>query len=346
MKCYLSSCFAGFIALDENCALLDYELFPRSKIVERTLKIQKGTLTREEESILKRMAKKCISIVIETNISHSSYRNLKDNFKYKFETPHKGGEFLESNQAAILKQTGLIESSENMVSLIHDLYLEITRKRLKEASKAEDMALIQAINAIDELDESIGKLVDRLREWHSIHFPELDDIKSHELYVELVAKYGYRDSIVDSGVLDVQLDIKNSVGAEMEESDILILMEFAVSLRSLQKTKKSLVQYVDNKMEELAPNLGDLAGASLGAKIIAHAGGIKKLSMLPSGTVQILGAEKALFRHLKTGERPPKHGLIYQHPELRGSNWWIRGKIARALASKISLAVRKDFFSG
>ena len=86
----------------------------------------------------------------------------------------------------------------------------------------------------------------------------------------------------------------------------------------------------------MAPNLRDLTGPSLSAKIIAHTGGIRRLALLPSSTVQILGAEKALFRHLKTGEKPPKHGLIYQHPDVRGSRWWIRGKVARALAGKIS----------
>ncbi len=136
------------------------------------------------------------------------------------------------------------------------------------------------------------------------------------------------------------------MGAEIQEEDIEMLQDFANSIKTLQKSKKSLLNHVDNKMKEIAPNLRDVAGFSLGAKLIAHVGGIKKLSKLPSSTVQVMGAEKALFRHLKTGERPPKYGIIYQHPEVRGAKWWIRGKIARALASKISLAVRKDVFSG
>ena len=98
-------------------------------------------------------------------------------------------------------------------------------------------------------------------------------------------------------------------------------------------------------MESLAPNLKLLVGASLGAKLISHAGGLKRLATYPSSTVQIMGAEKALFRHLKSGDRPPKYGLIYQHPQIRGAKWWNRGKIARMLASKISLACRKDIFT-
>ena len=84
---------------------------------------------------------------------------------------------------------------------------------------------------------------------------------------------------------------------------------------------------------------------SLGAKLISHAGGLKRLATYPSSTVQIMGAEKALFRHLKSGDRPPKYGLIYRHPQIRGAKWWNRGKIARMLASKISLACRKDIFT-
>jgi nucleolar protein 56 len=142
------------------------------------------------------------------------------------------------------------------------------------------------------------------------------------------------------------LENNRSVGAPISETDLQMVMEFAATIKSLLNTKKSINTYVDSRMEEIAPNLKDLAGSSLGAKLIAHVGSIERLSKMPSGTVQVLGAEKALFRHLKTGERPPKHGLIFQHPEVRGAKWWIRGKIARTLASKISLAVRKDVYSG
>ena len=100
-----------------------------------------------------------------------------------------------------------------------------------------------------------------------------------------------------------------------------------------------------SKMESIAPNLRLLVGSSLGAKLISHAGGLKRLASYPSSTVQIMGAEKALFRHLKSGDRPPKYGLIFQHPQVRGSKWWNRGKIARLLAGRISLAARKDVFT-
>jgi nucleolar protein 56 len=346
MKCYITWCFAGFIALDENCALLDYELFPRSRLTERLNEVFEGNLVSEEQSLLKRMVKNHDEVVVETEISPSKYKSLKDSSKFKFETPNKAGEYLRTYLADVLIETNYILSEKELKEMIHETSLNITRTRLQEASKAEDLVLMQAINALDELDETTSKLAERLREWYSIHLPELDKIKSHEYYVKLVAEYGDKDSIISSGLEESDLKIKTSIGADLEESDILMLKEFASSTKSLQATKKSLNEYIEGKMKELAPNLKDLVGASLGAKIIAHVGGLKRLALLSSGTIQVLGAEKALFRHLKTGERPPKHGLIYQHPEVRGAKYWLRGKIARALASKISLAVRKDVFSG
>ncbi|HPX78536.1 MAG TPA: ATP-binding protein, partial [Methanobacterium sp.] len=285
-------------------------------------------------------------VVVETEISLSKYRSLKDSSKFKFETPNKAGEYLRTFMDKVLIETDYIQTEEELKEIVHEISLNITRTRLHEASKAEDLVLIQAINALDELDETTSKLAERLREWYSIHLPELDKIKSHEYYVKLVAKYGDKDSIISSGLEESDLKIETSIGADLEESDILMLKELASSIKSFQATKKSLNEYIDGKMGELAPNLKDLVGASLGAKLIAHVGGLKRLALLSSGTIQVLGAEKALFRHLKTGERPPKHGLIYQHPEVRGAKYWLRGKIARALASKISLAVRKDVFSG
>lgn len=350
MKCYITYSFAGFISLDENCALLDYELFPKEKLRERIDKINEGNLTIEEESLLKRMVKNHEKVVIETILPHSKYKNLKESVKFEFETPNLAGEFFRSNMENLLHEVGFLNSDDILQSILHELSIDITTYRLRKASESEDMFLIQAINSIEELDETTSKLIERLREWYAIHFPELDGMKNHERYVELVADLGDRDSIIDSGVLEADTDSKirtdSFFGASISESDLLMLQEFAGSIKSLLKTKKSLTNYVDARMEDIAPNLKDLTGPSLGAKLIAHVGSIERLSKMPSGTVQVLGAEKALFRHLKTGENPPKHGLIFQHPAVRGAKWWLRGKIARALALKISLAVRTDVYSG
>ncbi len=346
MKCYLTSCLAGYLAFSEDLTLLDYELFPPSKISSRLLKIKEGVLLGEEEALLVRMVKKYDEIIIETSKGISNYKNLKDSEKFKIETPNKGGEYLRSNLVDILIEIGSIDDAEEYEERVHGIYTDLALQQIRESSEAEDKLLIQAISSIEELDESIGKLVERVREWYAVHFPEMDAIKNHEAYVALVAQYGHRDPIIQEGLSGFDVEIDSSMGAEIEEEDILMVQNFASSLKSLQESRQAIEDYVDMKMEKIAPNLRDLAGSSLGAKLIAHVGSIKRLATFPSSTVQIIGAEKALFRHLKTGERPPKHGLIYQHPSIRSAPWWIRGKIARALAAKISLAVRKDVFSG
>lgn len=346
MKCYLTSSFAGHVILDENFDLIDYELFPREKITERITETSNGNLTPEEESLLRRNINNCHRMIIETNISVSRYKGLKGASKFKFENPSAAGDYLRSNMVFVLKQTGFIDSEEELNKEMRRVSFDLANYRIKEASMTQDMHLIQAINSVDEIDEATGKLIERLREWYAIYFPELNKIKNNEKYVNLIIEYGDMESITQKEVIG-EFDIKfQSNGIEIEEKDIQMIKEFANSIKTLQNTKKSLNEYVEEKMSEIAPNLNDLVGSSLGAKLIAHAGSIEKLSLLPSSTIQIMGAEKALFRHLKTGDRPPKHGLIYQYPEIRSTNWWLKGKFARALSAKISLAVRKDVYSG
>lgn len=346
MKCYLTGCFAGFVLLDENFNLIDYELFPKDKTTESMIETGNGNLTPQEESLLRKNIKKCDSMIIETNIGVSKYRGLKGSSKFKFENPSAGGDYLRSNMVHVLKETGFMNSEEELNQELRKISFDLTNYKIKEASKAEDMYLIQAINSIDEIDEATGKLIERLREWYMIHFPELNKLKNNEKYVSLIVEYGDIDTIKQNEDLNEFKIMDQSIGAEIEGKDLKMIQEFANTIKNLQDTKKSLNDYVEQKMSEIAPNLSALVGASLGAKLIAHIGSIEKLSLLPSSTVQIIGAEKALFRHLKTGDRPPKHGLIYQYPEIRSTNWWLKGKYARALAAKISLAIRKDVYSG
>ena len=215
---------------------------------------------------------------------------------------------------------------------------------MKEASQEEDKLLIQAINSIDEIDESISQLIERIRQWETIYFPEIETIHNNESYIKLISDYSSREEAIKDNP-DIFKDILTSNGADLKQEDILILNDFAKSLKSLQSSRVNIEKYIDSKMTTLAPNLKNLIGASLGAKLISHIGSLKRLSTLSASTIQIIGAEKAMFRHLKTGENPPKHGLIYQSPYVRGSNYWIRGKVARKLSLKITFAVRKDVYT-
>jgi len=348
MKCYVVGCFAGFLVLDKDYNLMDYELFPHPELLEKWFQMEEKDLTPEEKSLLERVGKGCDEIIIETSRSSYHYQDLKYHSKFTYQIPSKGGDYLRSNLGELLEEIGFLGSADDLWGVKRELAFKVTERRLKEASHSGDLLLIQAIHAIEELEEAEVKLVERIREWYPVHFPEMDVVRDHARYVEMVAEYGDRDTIINSGALGETSteNLELSLGADLSPSDLEVIQGFARTIQSIQDSKKSTTDYVDVKMKEMAPNLRDLVGGPLGAKIIAHTGGIKRLALLPSSTVQILGAEKALFRHLKTGERPPKHGLIYQHPAVRGSRWWIRGRVSRALAGKISLAVRKDYFSG
>ncbi|BAW31917.1 MAG TPA: ATP-binding protein [Methanothermobacter sp.] len=336
MKCYLVPCIIGFIAFDKNLDIVDYELFPRKSIISKLLEFERGSLTSEEEKIMKRLLNNYREISIE-----SKHKRKYGKFKnVKLESPNKAGEYLRENLKETLKKIGFIKDGEFYDS-IYKIHMGITVKKLEESLKEQDKLIIQAANALDDLDEATGKFVERIREWYSIYFPELDSIKDHEHYIKLIAEHGKKEDIIKVKKLP-----RESIGAELEEEDIDLLKEFAKAIRSLQILRKSIEKYIELKMGYLAPNLQDVAGTTLGAKLIAHTGSLKKLALLPSSTIQVLGAEKALFRHLRRGSKPPKHGLIYQHPLIKGSAWYLRGKIARTLASKISLAARKDIFTG
>ncbi len=137
---------------------------------------------------------------------------------------------------------------------------------------------------------------------------------------------------------------KASMGADLTEADLTQIQNLCKDIISLYELRETLEKYLDETMEEVAPNVKALTGSLLGARLIALAGGLTNLAKRPASTIQVLGAEKALFRSLKTGTRPPKHGIIFQHTYLHEAKRWHRGKIARAFAGKLAIAARIDAF--
>ena len=344
MEFYITQCIAGFIAFDENLQIADYKLFKDDEVVSNLIKIEENEILDEEIELINGIKLDSIDdkIIIETTKRKSQYKELENYGNIEVKTPNKGGEHLRSNIENVFEEIGFSKSQNE----ITQIYEKLSIYKIKKSSQEEDKLLIQAINSVDDIDESISKLVERIRDWYTIYFPEMDTISNNETYIKLIAESENREDILENFNEHFTEEIEESTGADIEEDDLLMLKSFAESIYSLQKSRKELETYIDSKMEAIAPNLRDLLGSTLGAKLIAHIGSIKRLATYPASVIQIMGAEKAIFRHLKTGERPPKHGLIFQHPSVRGAKWWNRGKIARNLALKITLAVRKDVFSG
>ena len=200
---------------------------------------------------------------------------------------------------------------------------------------------MQAIRNLDDLIETSNLLNERLHEWYGLHFPELADHAKDKRYADLIARYGERDGIIE----DLGLELE-SIGAELDEEDMRAVQDLADTLCRIYDDRERTEEYISSIVKDSCPNLCAIAGGPLSARLISLAGGLERLASLPSSTIQMLGAEKAMFRHLKSGKRPPKHGVIYQHPEVHRAPKWQRGNISRALAGKISIAAKIDQYSG
>jgi len=257
--------------------------------------------------------------------------------------------------ATMAKLMGVQE--QEFYSLLRQMTIELTRSKVKEVAEKRDLFIAQAIRALDDVNKTINLFASRVREWYGLHFPELDElVEDHEDYLKIVSKIGHRSRITEE-VLE-ELGIKgelaskivsaaaNSMGAELAGFDLEAIRLISDMGLQLYSVRRSLEKYIDEAMYEVAPNIRSLVGSLLGARLISLAGGLSKLARLPASTIQVLGAEKALFRALKYGAKPPKHGVIFQHPLIHRSPKWQRGKIARALAAKLAIAARIDAFTG
>ena len=330
MQCYITYSVKGYLAFNAENELIAEKPFPEDEIINRLVSIENKEIVPEELEIIKEVEDDFDEIIIESNKRLSDYQNDR----ITIENPNQGGNYLRENYSEFE-----LDKDE-----ITNIYQKLAIYKIKKASASEDKHLIQAINSIDEIDEAISKLIERIREWYALYFPEMEVIKNNETYIKLISQNKTKESIIAAkkdAFPDYMIDIEEDINPQ----DLEIMNRYANSIYELQKSRKDIENYIDAKMEDIAPNLRLLVGSSLGAKLISHAGGLKRLATYPSSTVQIMGAEKALFRHLKSGDRPPKYGLIYQHPQVRGAKWWNRGKIARMLAGRISLAVRRDVFT-
>lgn len=222
-------------------------------------------------------------------------------------------------------------------ALLHEATILAGRERLGELGP--DRFVVQAIAGLDELTKTQNLLTERLVEWYGLHFPELVESVTQKELVDLVARLGDRDTIRTQGGRDLE-----SMGTPLTGDDRKALMDWAALAMSVSRTQAELEGYVTRRMEQLAPNLSSVVGPLLAARLLAHTGSIERLGRLPASTTQLLGAEKALFHFMMEGGRPPKHGVLFQHPLVHRAPPWQRGRIARALAAAASLAARVDSF--
>lgn len=225
-------------------------------------------------------------------------------------------------------------------AFMHDVMIGLGKLRTSEPVP-RDRNLVQAIRSLDDQIATINLYSERLHEWYGMHFPELADYARDKRYAELVARYGDRDSVKEELGLDIE-----SIGADLDDEDLRAIMDLADTLDRLYDDELRTEAYIQGIVEQTCPNMCAMLGGPLAARMVSLAGGLERLASLPSSTVQLLGAEKAMFRAMRSGKRGPKHGIIYQHPDIHRAPYWQRGKIARALAGKVLIASKIDQYHG
>jgi nucleolar protein 56 len=269
--------------------------------------------------------------------------------------PEDQQQFIQDSKPTYIVNSGFADNEAEALQRLREFAISLSSSRVKEASERLDLHIIQSINALDELDKIINTVGARLREWYGLHFPELDNlIQSLVAYAEIVSRAGMRQSITaeilqSAGMQDKKVEVLldaagRSKGGDMTPENLAMVKSLATQVISQSDLRRVLADHIETSMEAVAPNVKELLTATVGARIIAKAGSLSRLATLPASTIQVLGAEKALFRALKTGARPPKHGLLFQHPLVHSAPKWQRGKIARAVASKVAIAARIDYY--
>jgi len=348
----------GVVAFDEENNLVEKSLFPKEPqaAAKAIMKIEAGKISDELSALITRLQDAGYDTFVFDNANLAGEVQKRLDVKVEVSKPSEA-EAVRSHMDRFAVETGFVKNAKELSLWMHNISMEVAKLRVKGAVEKRDLIVAQAIQMLDDLDRTVNLFMGRLREWYGIHFPELDRlIEKHETYARLVLDLGGRENFAlealeKEGIPKAKAEAtakvaEASMGADVAEADLAQIQALSRSVLDLYELRKGMENYLDKAMEEVAPNTKAMVGSLLGARLIAVAGSLRNLAMRPASTIQVLGAEKALFRSLKTGARPPKHGLIFQHTLLHDAKKWQRGKIARALAGKLAIAVRADAFGG
>jgi nucleolar protein 56 len=334
MRAYIVTTFIGCFGLSESNKIISFKQFPRDPLkAAEKLKLSNFEVIEEEKQLMQELWKKgykeFVFGVRKKDVKHAEPNNSAE-------------QFIKENLRKIAMEKNIVKNQAEFNQLLTKINLEVAKVEIKRAVE-RDSQIIHAIDLIDELDRSTNIFVERLREWYGLHFPEMDRVvDKHEKYAAIVEKFGSRKNIEDP---ELNLFKENSMGIDLTEEDIKTIQSLAKEVLELYKLREEMAKYVDKTLKEVAPNLRELAGPMLAAKLIAKAGGLAKLAKSPSSTLQLIGAEKALFRFLHGKGKSPRFGIIFNHPLVQNAPEKLKGRMARVLASKLSIATKMDYYS-
>jgi len=359
LKAYLIDSPAGLFLIEKTGKISERALFAHNPTdaAAQLKQVLNGELPKESSSFGQRLSQLELDLV--TVDSEPLARLARSMVKSEVVQDENDSTIskLRNRLPSILVRLRIIESKDDYEQFVRDVSLALAKTAITEVTTKRDLYAIQTVRSIEDLDKILNLLAGRVREWYGLHFPELDRlVEKHDSYIRLVHSLGSRESfsfdalaklgIPQDKATQISASAEKSSGAEMSGTDLEWLREVCGTVLELYGLREAAEKYTDKIMGEVAPNMTSVLGAVLSAKLISMAGGLENVAKMPSSTLQVLGAEKALFRTLKTGARPPKHGIIFQYAPIHQSPKWLRGKIARAVAGKLAIAARMDVYGG
>lgn len=319
-------------ALEETSSIIEGKVSPQLQtLLEDIKKDKKSTLIVSETKLANSINKLGLNFtVISDAVTLDIYRAVK--------------EFLPE------LLPGLTDTDLSKMSL--GLAHSMGRHKLKFSADKVDVMIIQAIALLDDLDKELNTYAMRCKEWYGWHFPELAKIVTDSVaYARLILTMGIRSKAAEtdmSSILPEEIEerVKSaaevSMGTEITQIDLDNIKCLADQIVEFAAYREQLSNYLSSRMKAIAPNLTQLVGELVGARLIAHSGSLISLAKSPASTIQILGAEKALFRALKTKHDTPKYGLLYHASLVGQATGKNKGKIARVLAAKAAVSLRYD----
>ncbi|MDD5417156.1 MAG: hypothetical protein PHU12_04235 [Candidatus Aenigmarchaeota archaeon] len=255
--------------------------------------------------------------------------------KHKHGGEYRSSDFLTNNIRKIAAETKFVRDNAELNELMSKVGIAQTKLKISKLER-RDKLIIQTVSALNDLDRILNYMSERLREWYGLHYPELNP-KEYEKFAEQVANQGRRENFKG---------FTESMGMELTENDINLLKNYARQTKQMYELKKNITNYLEKAVPAEIPNINALLGSILAARLLANAGSLEKLAKMPSSKIQLIGAEKSMFKYLKGQQTSmPKYGIIFTHPDISAAPKEKQGKIARFLSAKLTIAARADFYT-
>ena len=319
MRAYVASSAIGLVATDGK-KLVAHRLFAKdpAKIADLLTKFAAGKSFDELEELIRELRK-------------NGYEDVSTS------QPNPATEFVKENFRKLAVELKFVKDQSELNNVLAAIGAATARTVITKIER-RDKLIVHSVSAFNDLDRIINLMSERIREWYGLHYPEFRPAE-HEKFIEAIANHGNRENIEK---------YTNSMGMLLSDEDVEMLQKYAIRLRELYALRVELDKYLNKLVPIEMPNTSALLGPILAARLLAQVGSLERLAKLPSSTVQLLGAEKALFKALRTKGREmkvPKYGIIFTHPDICSAPREIQGKIARLLAAKVSIAARTDFYT-